>query len=97
MYDACYAIRLCETSGDLSSEVVAISPDYTKSLLHAERCRNPAHSAFGGIRENFDLPGLQVWEDYYNFNRPHGSLGGKAPYEVLIEKLLIGHNVSQEV
>ncbi len=26
---------------------------------------------------------LQEWEDYYNFHRPHGSLGGQTPYERL--------------
>lgn len=30
---------------------------------------------------------LKEWEDYYNFHRPHGSLGGRAPYEVLKAKL----------
>jgi len=30
---------------------------------------------------------LAVWEDFYNLSRPHGSLKGKTPYEVLKEKL----------
>jgi transposase InsO family protein len=29
---------------------------------------------------------LREWEDYYNFHRPHGSLGGQTPYERLLEK-----------
>ena len=29
---------------------------------------------------------LQEWEDYYNFHRPHGSLGGQTPYERLRQK-----------
>ena len=29
---------------------------------------------------------LREWEDYYNFHRPHGGLGGQAPYERLIAK-----------
>jgi Integrase core domain len=29
---------------------------------------------------------LQEWEDFYNFNRPHGALGGQTPYERLPEK-----------
>ena len=24
---------------------------------------------------------LQEWEDFYNFDRPHGGLGGQTPYE----------------
>ena len=30
---------------------------------------------------------LQEWEDYYNFERPHGSLGGQTPYERLRSKM----------
>ena len=29
---------------------------------------------------------LREWEDYYNFNRPHGALNGQTPYERLLEK-----------
>jgi transposase InsO family protein len=29
---------------------------------------------------------LQEWEDYYNFDRPHGALGGQTPYERLRQK-----------
>lgn len=29
---------------------------------------------------------LQEWEDFYNFNRPHGSLDGHTPYERLKQK-----------
>jgi transposase InsO family protein len=29
---------------------------------------------------------LQEWEDFYNFDRPHGGLGGQTPYERLREK-----------
>ena len=30
---------------------------------------------------------LAKWEHYYNFQRPHGGLSGKAPYEALRERL----------
>jgi transposase InsO family protein len=30
---------------------------------------------------------LQEWEDYYNFQRPHGALGGQTPYERLRSKM----------
>jgi len=26
---------------------------------------------------------IEHWEQFYNFDRPHGSLDGKTPYEVL--------------
>jgi transposase InsO family protein len=29
---------------------------------------------------------LREWEDFYNFNRPHGGLGGQTPYERLRQK-----------
>jgi len=30
---------------------------------------------------------LAQWEKFYNFYRPHSSLKGKTPYEILREKL----------
>ncbi|MGH7807399.1 MAG: integrase core domain-containing protein [Thermodesulfobacteriota bacterium] len=30
---------------------------------------------------------LQQWENFYNFQRPHGSLAGRTPFEKLQEKL----------
>lgn len=30
---------------------------------------------------------LGEWENFYNFYRPHGSLGGKIPYEILKNKM----------
>ncbi|MBA2631934.1 MAG: transposase, partial [Chloroflexi bacterium] len=29
---------------------------------------------------------LQQWEDFYNFDRPHGGLSGQTPYERLRQK-----------
>jgi transposase InsO family protein len=29
---------------------------------------------------------IKEWEDYYNFERPHGGLGGQTPYERLMQK-----------
>lgn len=31
---------------------------------------------------------LKIWEDFYNYQRPHSSLKGKTPYEVLKEKMV---------
>jgi transposase InsO family protein len=30
---------------------------------------------------------LEQWEQFYNFNRPHGAFKGKTPYETLMTKL----------
>ena len=30
---------------------------------------------------------LRQWEDFYNFNRPHGAFKGKTPYEELMSHL----------
>lgn len=40
---------------------------------------------------------LEEWENYYNFYRPHNSLNGKAPYEVLRQKLESRETVLTEV
>lgn len=42
----------------------------------------------GSVRENITLYNnkLREWEDYYNFNRPHGALDGQTPYERLKQK-----------
>ena len=32
---------------------------------------------------------LQEWEDFYNYHRPHGALGGHSPYERLRHKAQI--------
>ena len=32
---------------------------------------------------------LDAWEQFYNFNRPHGAFGGKTPYEALSSILLL--------
>ena len=29
---------------------------------------------------------LKEWEDFYNYSRPHGALGGQTPYERLRQK-----------
>jgi len=41
-----------------------------------------------GITDNIHLFNEKVreWEDYYNYHRPHGGLGGQTPYERLLAK-----------
>ena len=39
-------------------------------------------------RDDVDLEKkLAAWEDFYNYDRPHGAQSGKTPYEALREKL----------
>jgi len=42
----------------------------------------------GPVRESIYLfnKKLRQWEDYYNFDRPHGALDGQTPYERLLQK-----------
>ena len=42
----------------------------------------------GGISDDIHLfnEKLREWEDYYNYHRPHGGLGGQTPYERLLVK-----------
>jgi transposase InsO family protein len=30
---------------------------------------------------------VREWEDFYNYNRPHGGLGGTTPYERLRQRM----------
>jgi transposase InsO family protein len=43
---------------------------------------------FAGISDDIHLfnEKLREWEDYYNYHRPHGALGGQTPYERLLAK-----------
>jgi transposase InsO family protein len=42
----------------------------------------------GGVSDDIHLfnKKLREWEDYYNYHRPHGALGGQTPYERLLAK-----------
>jgi transposase InsO family protein len=46
----------------------------------------------GGVTDDIHLfnEKLREWEDYYNYHRPHGALGGQTPYERLVEKTRAG-------
>jgi len=46
----------------------------------------------GGISDDIQLFNVKLreWEDYYNYHRPHGALGGETPYERLIAKTRAG-------
>ena len=39
-------------------------------------------------KDDVDLEArLDEWEQFYNFNRPHGAVNGKTPYEARRERL----------
>jgi transposase InsO family protein len=42
----------------------------------------------GQVIDDVDLfnDRLQQWDDYYNYDRPHGALAGQTPYERLNQK-----------
>src|SRR5215213_3302305 len=40
---------------------------------------------------------LKEWEDFYNYHRPHGGLGGQTPYERLKQRTQTGRNRSSSV
>ena len=46
----------------------------------------------GGISDDIHLfnEKLREWEDYYNYDRPHGALDGQTPYERLLAKTRAG-------
>jgi transposase InsO family protein len=46
----------------------------------------------GGVSADIHLfnDKLREWEDYYNYHRPHGALGGQTPYERLVAKTRAG-------
>ena len=65
-----------------------------REMRHVSDGSKPALDAFQNTHSR-DLPfsihetehwQLQEWEDFYNFNRPHGGLNGQTPYERLRQK-----------
>ena len=54
----------------------------------SENTMMTANEIRDSYKEFFDLnQKLEQWENFYNFNRPHGSFKGKTPYEILKLKL----------
>jgi glycine dehydrogenase subunit 2 len=74
--------------------------DYARNEIivpEAAHGTNPATATMCGcvVREipvddqgDVDLEAKLIeWENFYNFNRPHGAFNGKTPYEALRERL----------
>jgi transposase InsO family protein len=77
-----------------ASDTCTSSPVLHGSIRKVGQSNLNAHQEFYQLLTYTDdvdlLQKLRIWEDYYNFNRPHGALGGKTPYEVLRDKLTAG-------
>ena len=55
----------------------AVTPDRCRRVLPSSS-KESSSTTRGCSAER-----LRAWEDYYNFDRPHGGLGGQTPYERL--------------
>lgn len=80
--------------GDLNIKHVYIKPRTPRLNGKVERSHRIDNQEFyqllnkNEVSDNIYLYNkkLREWEDYYNFNRPHGALGGQTPYERLKQK-----------
>jgi transposase InsO family protein len=83
---------------DLGIEHVYIRPRSPHLNGKVERSHRVDNQEFyqlldaDGIRDDIHLfnDKLKEWEDYYNYHRPHGALGGQTPYERLLAKTQTG-------
>lgn len=86
---------------DLGIEHVYIKPRTPRLNGKVERSHGTDEREFYQLltyTDDIDLNRRLVeWEKYYNMHRPHGSLGGKTPYEVLRAKLRTENISSAEV
>ena len=73
---------------DKGIENVYIKSGSTKLNRKGERAQRTYKQEFYQLIEyksDVDLSKkIKEWEDFYNFNRPHGAFKGKTPYEKLI-------------
>lgn len=66
----------CEASSTRSTATVGLSEQMSRSSISST------------YTDDVDLRArLSEWEQFYNLARPHGAFNGKAPYEVLRERL----------
>jgi transposase InsO family protein len=86
---------------DLGIRHVYIKPRTPRLNGKVERSHSTDEAEFYQLLEytdDVDLnKKLEEWENYYNLSRPHSSLHGKTPYEILKEKLNHGQKLSAKV
>lgn len=76
---------------DLGMRHVYIKPRTPRLNGKVERSQKTDQQEFYQLLEysgDVDLgEKLKTWENFYNFDRPHGAFSGKTPYEILKEKM----------
>jgi transposase InsO family protein len=76
---------------DLGMDHVYIKPRTPRLNGKVERSHSTDQQEFYQLlsyKDDVDLEAkLMEWETFYNCHRPHASLKGKTPYEILLEKL----------
>ena len=76
---------------DLGMDHVYIKPRTPRLNGKVERSQSTDQQEFYQLlsyKDDVDLEAkLMEWETFYNCHRPHASLKGKTPYEILLEKL----------
>jgi Integrase core domain len=76
---------------DLGMDHVYIKPRTPRLNGKVERSHSTDQQEFYQLlsyKDDVDLEAKLIeWETFYNCHRPHASLKGKTPYEILLEKL----------
>ena len=81
------APRFCSSvvSPEVSQRLANTTRNGPRSYNFRRRCRYSLLDK-DGISDEIHLfnEKLREWEDYYNYDRPHGALNGETPYERLL-------------
>jgi transposase InsO family protein len=79
----------CEDPGIRHVYIKPASPHLNGKVERSHRTDNQEFWQLVDYVDDVDIRAkLKEWERYYNCHRPHPALNGKAPFEVLREKLL---------
>ncbi|QDI74814.1 IS481 family transposase [Leisingera aquaemixtae] len=81
----------CEDLGMTHVYIKPRSPHLNGKVERSHKTDAEEFSQLVGYVDDIDIRSkLKEWESYYNCHRPHAALKGKAPFEVLRERLLSG-------
>ena len=77
-----------EDKGIRHAYIKPASPQLNGKLERSHRSDEQEFYQLLSYKGDVDLEAkLEEWEQFYNFSRPHGAFNGKAPYEILRERL----------